>query len=452
MARKSREELDRIKQELNVSDIYSWSRYNTWERDTYEYMLKYIKRIKPDRDTSAYGLFGNLLHDLIEQYYLGEIKKEDLGDTYISKMEEYESLGLRFDRTDKEKNDKIASKYKSCNEHFLRNFTPIEHNMSLEEYILIRINSFAFQGYIDACHEYKDKNGNKKLKIIDWKSSTLYVGDKVLKERGQLLLYAYGKMQQGWDIKDITIGWMFTKYVDVHVKYKDGFKKRTIERNQIGSKLAANVKGQLKKIKRYTDYQVCKYMDRLLDTKSLEGLPKEIYNFVDEVELRQDGEIKKPFISKVQNILLDLRFYTEEEIDEIVTDMIIKNSLDDLPDSVKENYVFEDCFVEIPFTMKDIDELKKKILKFIVESTKLKLQHLRTGDDNLFYQEVTDDHSYFLANLCGYSANLHKPYAEYLEKFKSKSNNKGVNSDIQEQEEQEDIDMIELYKELGIEL
>ena len=80
MARKSKEELDKIKQELNVSELYSWSRYNTWKRDRYEYFLRYIKRIQPDRDTSAYGLFGNLLHDLIEQFYLGEIKKEDLGN------------------------------------------------------------------------------------------------------------------------------------------------------------------------------------------------------------------------------------------------------------------------------------------------------------------------------------------------------------------------------------
>ena len=450
MARKSKEELDRIKQELNVSELYSWSRYNTWKRDKFEYLLKYIKRIQPDRDTSAYGLFGNLLHDLIEQFYLGEIKKEDLGNEYVSKMEEYEALGLRFDRTDKEKNDKIALKYKSCNEHFLRNFTPIEHDMSLEEYITIRVNSFAFQGYIDANHTYIGKDGKKKLKIIDWKSSTLYVGDKVLKERGQLLLYAYGKMQQGWDIKDITIGWMFTKYVDVYVKYKDGFKKRTIERNQIGSKLASNVTGQLKKLKRYTDYQVCKYMDRLLNTKSLEGLPKEIYNFVDEVEFRQDGQIKKPFISKVKNILLDIRLYEEEEVNEIVTDMVINNSLDGLPDVIKENYVFEDCFVEIPFTMKDIDELKKDIIEFVVESTKLKLQHLRTNDDNLFYQEVTDEHSYFLANLCGYSSNLHKPYADYLEKFKT--NNSKNKYDDNNQTEDEDIDMMELYRELGIEL
>jgi len=455
MARKSKEELEVIKKECNVSELYSWSRFNTWKRDTYEYFLKYVVKAKEDKTNSFYSIGGGLLHDTIEDYYLGKVDKNDMARIYEEEANKLLTLGFRFDRTNKEKNDKIAVKYLSCNQHFFDNFIPVNEiletkRMTLEEFIIIRIGNFVFQGYIDATQEYVSDEGIDKLKIIDWKSSTIYKGEKVIKERGQLLLYALGKIQQGWSIEDITIGWMFTKYVYIDVPNKDSFKTRIIERNEIGSKLLASVKGQLKKCRLYDEAQTEEYIDILTSTKSLKGMPEVVFNFVDEIETTATGDLKKAFINKVRKAILGAEKYPEEIRDEICSEMIIENSIDVLPEEVKALYSIRDCFVEIPFTMDDLNDLKQDIKNFIVKSEKLKFMYSKNEDDSLFYQEIEGNDTYFLANLCGYSSKLHKPYADYLEKRRLER------GEIEEDTEEDDIDeteeMLALYKELGISL
>ena len=461
MARKSKEEMNQIKKDMNVDTLYSWSRFNTWKRDTYEYFLKYVIRAKEDKTNSFYSVGGGTLHDTIEDYYLGKVDKCNLSKIYRDETDRLLTLGLRFDRTNKEKNDKIALKYLSCNQHFFDNFIPVDEaletkKMTLEEFITIKVGHFGFIGYIDATQEYIDKEGKDKLKIIDWKSSTIYKGEKVIKERGQLLLYALGKIQEGWAIEDITIGWMFTKYVYVDVPNKDSFKTRIIERNEIGSKLLASVKAQLKKCRLYDEVDADNYISKLVSTKSLEGMPEVVFNFVDEIETTANGELKKAFINKVRKAILGAEKYTEEVKDEMCSDMILENSIDVLPEEIKSLYTVRDCFVEIPFEMEDLDNLKQDIKDFIVESEKLKFMYSKSEDDSLFYQKIEGNDTYFLANLCGYSSKLHKPYADYLEKRRQErglleeDDENGVEDN--QSEEEETAEMLALYAELGIDM
>ena len=109
------------------------------------------------------------------------------------------------------------------------------------------------------------------------------------------------------------------------------------------------------------------------------------------------------------------------DIDEMVDKCISENSLDGLPGDVKDKFVVEDCYVEIDFTEDDITELKNNIIETINE-IKAKTEEydgLKDTDkeeaERVWWQEVTDSQSFFMANLSEYSANIHKPYAEYLE-------------------------------------
>ena len=43
------------------------------------------------------------------------------------------------------------------------------------------------------------------------------------------------------------------------------------------------------------------------------------------------------------------------------------------------------------------------------------MEYNNTQDEMLWWQDVTDNSSYFMANLSEYSSALHKPYAKYLE-------------------------------------
>ena len=107
-----------------------------------------------------------------------------------------------------------------------------------------------FQGYIDNCGMYKDENGNKKIVITDYKTSTIYKGEKLEKESGQLYLYAEGIRQKtGLPLENIAIRYMFLKYVNVKYQQANGeWKERQIERNQIGNKLYTTAKMWLNKL------------------------------------------------------------------------------------------------------------------------------------------------------------------------------------------------------------
>ena len=365
--RKSKQQLKQIKQKYNVSELWSWSKYNTIKNDLYEYYLKYIARIKTDRNDGIYGVSGGVIHDIIEKYYLGELEYGQMIDSYESELFNMNRAKLKYDRTNEEKNNKISKKYEECIKHFFKNHTIIQHKLITEKFITIKIDKFIFQGYIDAIHKEK-RDGKAKIIITDWKSSSLYQGKKIDKEKGQLVLYAEGIRQMGVPLENIIIRWNFLKYINVEYTQSKGEKKtRIIERNQIGAKLKSNVKMWLKKSKEHTD----------------------------------------------------------EEIEKMLNQMSELNSIEFLPKNIKNKFKIMDCYVEIPLNQQVIDELKEDIIETIINVKRKEIKYNETHDDKIFWQEVDDEHSYFMANLSGYSRKIHKPYDEYLkelEMFKDDNN------------------------------
>lgn len=360
MARKTGEELEVIKKKYNVCELYSWSKYNTAKSDFYEFYLKYIAKIPEDRSDGIYGVSGNECHDILEQFYNKQINFEDMLPLYEDKLENFNIIELKYDRTNDENNKKIAKKYEECIKHFFQYHQPIHKKVALEKFILIKVGKFLFQGYIDFTH----KEGIYFI-ITDWKTSTIYTGKKIDKEKGQLLLYAEGLRQLGVPLENIKIRWGFLKYVTVEIQQANGkTTQRNIVRNEIGKSLSSNVKMWLNKSKCYSEEQIEAYIDMISLT----------------------------------------------------------NSLDCLPEDIKSKYKVDDCYVYIPFTEEEIEKLKEDIINTIVSISKKEAEYMRTKDENIWWEDITDEKSYYFANLSGYSAKLHKPYAAYLEKFKSSDN------------------------------
>lgn len=358
------EQLEQIKKEMNVHDIYSFSKVNLYKTDPYSYFLKYILRVPEDKADSIYSYCGTLVHDLTEQFQADQITKEKMLETYNDKTFELEALGYKFDRTDEEKNELISKKYHACNRHFLNNFKKIEGiNGISESHVIIKIGKFLFVGYIDYQHIEVNDDNIKQLYITDFKTSTIYSKDKAQKEKMQLLLYSLGHIQSGWDIANIKSRWCFTKYINVDVMQKkkiDGeytWKSRQIERNEIGSKLSVSAQMWLKHTERYN----------------------------------------------------------EEEINDFIVDMLVTNSIDNLPNDVKEKFKISDCYVYIDISKEEIDELVNDFVSTIHEMKIKEGEYNRTKDDKVFWTEVTKENEYFLAVLSGYSKDLHKPYAMYLQ-------------------------------------
>lgn len=355
--RKTNEELEQIKKSLGVSRLWSWSRLNTYMTDPYEYMLKYILHIPEDRNDSIYGISGNCAHDLMENFYLNELNHESMLETYEEKLFEFNTMGLMYDRSDSEKNEKIAKKYEECMRHYFLNHKKVTDKPIIEPFILIKIGNQYFQGYIDFLN-VEIRNSKKKIVITDWKTSSIYKGQKLIDNSGQLLLYGEGIHQKtNMSYEDIIIRFNFMKYVDVAYTQKKGdIKVRQVERNSIGESLQSNTKMWLK------------YYD-----------------------------------------------YNEDQIEDYLTQMIDTNGIECLPQEVQVKFEINDCYVEIELNEDIINEHKNKIINVITEIIKKEVEFEKTKDKNIFWKDITRESSYYHANLCGYSSSIHMPYKKYLE-------------------------------------
>lgn len=359
--RKTREELNEICKNLNVKVLDSWSKYHCYKQDKWEAFLKYVLHEKEDRTNGIYAVSGGYCHDIIEKLYSGEIEYKDMINLYEDSLLTMNIAELKYDRNDAEKNERIANKYENCVRHFFQNHNVIEQPHRIEHFITIRIcDDIVLQGYIDFLftEKYFDDNGNEKtrIRIVDWKTSTRYSGKKIDQESGQLLIYAEGIRQAlGIPLEDIICEWNFLKYVTVTYEQKNGKKKdRYIERNVIGESLVNTAKMWLKE------------------------------------------------------------FGYEDDIDFFVDKMVLENTLDYLPEEVRNKFEIKDCYVQVPLSEEKIDELKSDIADTIHEFREKEKEYKETEDEMLFWQDVTDTDAFRLATLSSYSRKLHKPYDVYL--------------------------------------
>lgn len=375
MARLTNEQLDKVKEKYNVSTLYSWSKINCFMTSPYEYFLKYVLHKKEDADNCAYAPLGGIAHSIIERYYGNVISYEDM----IQEFEDgwttaIDIADLKFDRNDEIKNNNIKNKYRENLNHFFKNHTPIESNVALEKFIATKIDSFVLQGYIDAV--YKDEDSY--YHIIDWKTSTKYSGKTAEEKCGQLVVYAIGLSQMGIPMEKIKICWNFLKYVSIQYQQKNGtIKTREVERYKIGESLQSNAKVWLKEFG-YAD-QMDEYLKLLLDTNSIHVLPKE----------------------------------------------------------VQEKYVISDCYVYVDLTDKLVNRWKETVINTIKDICLREKDYEENGSEMAFWD--TDDsvksQSYYFSTLCGYSAGLHKPYQQYLEKLEAQNNDMnlfgGIGGDVE---------------------
>lgn len=359
MARKTYEELKKIMEQENVSRIWSWSKFNCFKTSPFEYYLKYIKHAEEDRQDCIYTSTGSLAHDIIEKFYTGKIKYEDMiGDFEDGWVTLYNIAQLKFDRNNEEKNNSIGEKYYLNLKHFFENHTVLKYKPILEQFVKVKIGNHLFHGYLDCCF----KDDDDVYHIIDWKTSTVYKGDKAKKECGQLIMYLLALVEAGVPIDKIKIAWNFLKYCTVQYEQANGdVKTRDIERFELGEKLQANLKVWLKKLG-YKD-QMDEYLKMVVDTNSIECLPED----------------------------------------------------------VQAKYKISDCYVYVDVTEDLINYWKNDIITTIKDIALREKDYEETNSENVWWDtdESVKAQSYYFSTLCGYSGNLHKPYGEYLRRLEA---------------------------------
>lgn len=370
MARKTYEELKKIMEQENVSRIWSWSKFNCFKTSPFEYYLKYIKHAEEDRQDCIYTSTGSLAHDIIEKFYTGKIKYEDMiGDFEDGWVTLYNIAQLKFDRNNEEKNNSIGEKYYLNLKHFFENHTVLKYKPILEQFVKVKIGNHLFHGYLDCCF----KDDDDVYHIIDWKTSTVYKGDKAKKECGQLIMYLLALVEAGVPIDKIKIAWNFLKYCTVQYEQANGeVKTRDIERFELGEKLQANLKVWLKKLG-YKD-QMDEYLKMVVDTNSIECLPED----------------------------------------------------------VQAKYKISDCYVYVDVTKDLIDYWKDDIITTIKDIALREKDYEETNSENVWWDtdESVKAQSYYFSTLCGYSGNLHKPYGEYLKRLEASKNGEDMFSGV----------------------
>ena len=356
MARLGKEDYIEIYKKYNVNKTWSFSKVETYLQDKYEYYLKYVAKIKGDRDDSAYGSYGTLVHDTIEAFYNKQITKEEVLQQYDNKSTELEMFGRKFDRTDEQKNEKIKLDYDVCVRHYLERIERPNNKFVTELPVILDLTpKIILVGYIDLL-EYVEND----LVITDFKTSTIFSNADMKDKTAQLMLYAEAirKRSNLENFEHIKIQYDFIKYVQVKYLQLNGKEKvRNIKRSELGTSLSSAVKTFLVK----------------------EGI-------------------------------------SQNEIEKYLTQLEYTNSIDCLPKNIQDKFSIDKCIVSVDLSEDIIKEFKTNLINTITEIQENENKYQLTLDEKIFWSEVDTKKSFYFANLSEYSMDLHKPYKEYLVK------------------------------------
>lgn len=352
--RLSKEQLEKIKEENNTDRIWSWSRMNTYLTSPYEYKLKYIDNMAEDRVDCIYGSMGGLCHDVLDKYYEQEIPYEKMILEFEDGYGIYRDVfNLKFDRNTPDKDENLAKRYYDNLHHFYLHHIPYTNNLIIEDPVTIKIGDNVFVGYIDAM--YQD---GEDWYILDFKSSSIYTGATLTEHSGQLVLYAIGISQtKEVPLDKIHIGFNFLKYTTIEYEMANGsIKKMNVERRLLGEKLQSSCKMWLKKF----GYEPEEYLKDIFDNP---------------------------------------------------------DNFNKLPLEVQDKIKIKDCHVFIDLTPELVDYWENLIIDTLNEIEVKETEFYITNDESIFYDtpEQVEKESYYMATLCGFSANLHKPYKKYLD-------------------------------------
>ena len=258
-------------------------------------------------------------------------------------------------------NEVIKNSWEKDIQHFIDNFTPIEKKFVLERHFVLELeNDIVLQGYIDAM--VQSEKGKGYVDIIDWKSRSKFRGKK-LKEAGRQLLMYKLAIESTSNLKVDKLMWFMMKYLNVCWKLKNGKTKK-------------------------------KMCNRGKWVK----------------------EMKNPFTKDLQAL-----GYDDFEIEMLLDEAIANNSIDTLPDEIKDKYTLEDCFVEYEVTNQDIEEFKTYVIETIE-----KIEGKSKVEEEWKPLEITKYESFYCSNLCGHKSTCgaYQTFiAENAEGFVKKENN-----------------------------
>lgn len=256
--------------------IYSISKVNTIENCEYEAFLKYVQTPRPQAVPNVYGILGGKTHDKLEGILNNTATESELVPTILNELEDLKMLGIEFPK-DRNGGDSIRDSWKANMLHFGQTFQRPQGEFNTEQLFIYDLHNGRYvQGYIDVIKN----NADGSIDIIDWKTSTMFTKADLKHHGRQLVLYALGKEQEGFTVRNTM--WVMLKYADItfmgkarsNAKSKSLITK-TIERRKIISELWKYIKSDLEELG-YDNVEVDLFESKALETNSFDVLPEAI--------------------------------------------------------------------------------------------------------------------------------------------------------------------------------
>lgn len=249
------EQLNALKEQGKV--VYSISRLNTFNSCEYCYHLTY--NLKLPQVQNPYAVLGGEIHDCLEGIYNGVKSEEDLKATLDNGLLKCELFDIRFP------SENIKDNWVKDMKHFVTNFKKLDGEFITEKGFIYELEGILIQGFIDAIVTV-----NNETKVLDWKTSSTFTGDKLRDAGRQLVLYKTA-IESLEGINVTKSGWDMLKYVEVCY---NGRTKICSRRNWVKD-ISKMIATDLKRLK--VDPLIAgMYIEQALLNNNLDGMPDEI--------------------------------------------------------------------------------------------------------------------------------------------------------------------------------
>lgn len=150
-----------MRYDLLISQMeWSFSRLTLFEDCPYCWLQKYIFEV--DVRSKFFAQFGKFMHSILEQYFSGELKKEDLVAYYLTHY--------LIEVTERPPSQKIGDSYFEQGRQYLKGLSfPVRKILMVESELHFQFAGHPFRGYLDLLSE--DSTG--LLYLTDHKSRAL---------------------------------------------------------------------------------------------------------------------------------------------------------------------------------------------------------------------------------------------------------------------------------------
>ena len=183
---------DLIYRELMNDMVWSHTRIACFEDCPYKWYLQYIRHEK--ETPQFYASYGSFIHKLLEQYYNGQLTKQELPLWFL--------IDFKGEVKGERPSASIVSKYLNQGCDYLKNFEDFPYEkVSVEEEMRFEIGGIQFVGYIDYLgikdgEYYIIDNKSADLKPKSGREKPTLQDEKLDKMSRQLYLYAEAVRQK----------------------------------------------------------------------------------------------------------------------------------------------------------------------------------------------------------------------------------------------------------------